>query len=279
MKHNKPSKYAGFTLVELIIVIAIIAVLSGVLAPQYIRYVEKAKSAKCTEQRNAAIRAFAVECTGNDTFRTSAVGADSQTLADLTASDDCLGTVLTCSDGGVLTYTFSAAANCLDITCDKHQETTIADEVNMRNFAGAFLDAYDRLIAEGKTAKQALDILRADPKYSAYSKNYLNNEDIRKLYYDANDGWVPVTIGGKTYYSKLMANVSASGFQGSSDVIIYANTNAALGASNDWAANYVYYNGYWYQPPAGSGSMAGKTMSQLKAAIDAADSKWTKVDG
>ena len=38
MKNNK-----GFSLVELIIVIAIMAVLIGVLAPQYIRYVEKSK--------------------------------------------------------------------------------------------------------------------------------------------------------------------------------------------------------------------------------------------
>jgi type IV pilus assembly protein PilA len=33
----------GFTLVELIIVIAIIAVLAAVLAPQYIKYVEKSR--------------------------------------------------------------------------------------------------------------------------------------------------------------------------------------------------------------------------------------------
>ena len=33
----------GFTLVELIIVVAIIAVLSAVVAPQYIKYVEKSK--------------------------------------------------------------------------------------------------------------------------------------------------------------------------------------------------------------------------------------------
>ncbi len=38
MKNNK-----GFSLVELIIVIAIMAVLIGVLAPQYLRYVEKSK--------------------------------------------------------------------------------------------------------------------------------------------------------------------------------------------------------------------------------------------
>ncbi len=41
MKKNK-----GFSLVELIIVIAIMAVLIAVLAPQYIKYVEKSRKAK-----------------------------------------------------------------------------------------------------------------------------------------------------------------------------------------------------------------------------------------
>ncbi len=43
MRNNRQKNNSGFTLVELIIVVAIIAVLAAVLAPQYIRYVERAR--------------------------------------------------------------------------------------------------------------------------------------------------------------------------------------------------------------------------------------------
>lgn len=44
-KHKKAMKNGGFTLVELIIVIAILAVLVAIVAPQYFQYVERSRKA------------------------------------------------------------------------------------------------------------------------------------------------------------------------------------------------------------------------------------------
>ena len=54
-KNNK-----GFSLVELIIVIAIMAVLIGLLAPQYLRFVEKSKKSADVSNAQALATAFNV---------------------------------------------------------------------------------------------------------------------------------------------------------------------------------------------------------------------------
>lgn len=58
MRNNK-----GFSLIELIIVIAIMAVLVGVIAPVYVKYVESGKeSADIANMDNAYRVAYAVRC-------------------------------------------------------------------------------------------------------------------------------------------------------------------------------------------------------------------------
>ena len=55
MKNNK-----GFSLVELIIVIAIMAVLVGVLAPTYLQYVEKSKKSNAVSTVDSVINALEI---------------------------------------------------------------------------------------------------------------------------------------------------------------------------------------------------------------------------
>jgi len=87
MKNNK-----GFSLVELIIVIAIMAVLIGVLAPQYLRYVEKSKRQADYSAANSVFDAAKVAC------------ADPE-LQD--ALKNCVGGKITVT-GGAKGYTFTS---------------------------------------------------------------------------------------------------------------------------------------------------------------------------
>ena len=116
-KENMNNK--GFSLVELIIVIAIMAILIVVLAPQYLKYVEKSRNS--TDMQNAteivnAIQVYAADpdITSN---RFAATGAN-----DITIKFDDSGLTL----GGSQDAAFNAAmANAgLDMTDRKCVSTT-----------------------------------------------------------------------------------------------------------------------------------------------------------
>ena len=56
----------GFSLIELIIVVAIMAILLGVLAPQYVKYVEKARASADEDMADTFLTAGYMMCADED---------------------------------------------------------------------------------------------------------------------------------------------------------------------------------------------------------------------
>lgn len=78
-RKDKKNDHKGFSLVELIIVIAIMAILVAVLAPQFLQYVSKSRNS--TDAQNATAIATALQTyyttnptTGSDTITVSSTG-------------------------------------------------------------------------------------------------------------------------------------------------------------------------------------------------------------
>jgi type IV pilus assembly protein PilA len=66
MKKQKTMGNKGFSLVELIVVIAIMAVLVGVLAPQFVKYVEKSKASTDVQNAQEILSTLQVAITDED---------------------------------------------------------------------------------------------------------------------------------------------------------------------------------------------------------------------
>lgn len=105
MKNKKKLNNKGFSLVELIIVIAIMAVLVGVLAPAYLRYVEKSRKSADIQAIDSIMTAMEVTAMGTE--------------FDMKAGDSMIATFT----GGVLEFSTKKA----DAQNDEKANTVVAE--------------------------------------------------------------------------------------------------------------------------------------------------------
>lgn len=114
----------GFTLVELIIVIAIIAVLAGTITPMYIRYVNRAKESVCQTNLDSVVRMYSIDRYDNESKSLDVVL--DQAAADVGATKISTAEKVhtysgLCPAGGKVTAEFSTNDDgSVTLVCDKH---------------------------------------------------------------------------------------------------------------------------------------------------------------
>lgn len=91
MKKRKNSK--GFSLIELIIAIAILVILTGLLAPQFMRYMEKSREAKDMQVLDTIYGAVQVALANEDAYAAVTSGAEGA-VHDLTSNGVSLATLM-----------------------------------------------------------------------------------------------------------------------------------------------------------------------------------------
>ena len=103
-KKQKSLTNKGFSLVELIIVIAIMTVLVGVLAPQFLKYVERSR--KSTDVQNVQAIVTAVQTYAADPMATSKIATGTITLNNTSTA-----VATACSDAATATALTDAGIN------------------------------------------------------------------------------------------------------------------------------------------------------------------------
>ena len=131
MKNRKNNK--GFSLVELIVVVAIMAVLVGVLAPAYLKYVENSRQSK--DKNNAEEIRHAVEIAlANETVNEK-LGTSNVVITITDANETWAVTGTTDSGSALLTEVQSTVPKKLDLTSKLYNGGTYTITINVTTSA------------------------------------------------------------------------------------------------------------------------------------------------
>ena len=118
MKTHKNNK--GFSLVELIVVVAIMAVLVGVLAPAYLRYVEKTRQETCYWNMDNVVREVQLRAFSDPDFMddllTDVNGATQKNIINFVKNTDIQ--VPTCPSHGTYEIIYDSTEGTITMKCN-----------------------------------------------------------------------------------------------------------------------------------------------------------------
>lgn len=251
MKTGKYGKDRGFSLIELIIAIAILVILTGILVPQFLKHIEKSRKAVCDSNIETIQKQYNVYCIETE----NSLNTDAEILA--AANQVITDAKAECPSGG----TYSAEVNALKwpvVFCSVHGKVE----------KGIEKDIFDNMAQlQGKTKKELEDLIGSYPSNDNL-RNYIRNN-----IYDGT--WPTLTsdflkkhgLEGETYYIQPYLNLK-SGVGNTSDITIFANKSQG----NNWKTSLVYDidESQWYLAPMNK-------FNTVRTDISINDRSWTDI--
>lgn len=260
-------KQTGFTLVELVIVIAVLGILAGMAIPHFMEAREEAAKKECLANRTQITRMFyAQQAVGY-------IGDLDGFLKEVTEESDNENKYFTfvpkCVDGGEYTVVTSGSEE--DIECTKHGGLII-----MLSMAEKLYNDFQNLLSsffnpDGTLNKKKLK----DELGNDYDSIIRDNQKLRDYFLKKIGAWEKVQGNGQSYDLAFHTTIETG------DIVIYAT----VGGNQPWKAAYIYdsANKKWYTGSPGynlsdvslSADKGGKTEAQVIEDIKAAG--WTEV--
>lgn len=251
-------RQTGFTLVELVIVIAVLGILAGLAIPYFMEAREEAAKKECLANRTQIMRMFHAQQASN--YNGTLVGFLAEVVKEPN-DNKYFNFVPKCADNG--TYSVSNGSIA------EHNEANVSDDAsvidNITNDFQEFLDKY------GAMTDQQLKDLGWWPTYAS-GVLVKTNDGFREAYYKEKGKWPSgVDLNGNTIYFKFHLTADGS-------FLTYANDNGDFKNSGDWGTNYwgtnyIYDSAAkkWYYSPQGTNlggisnsvDKGGKTEAQI----------------
>jgi prepilin-type N-terminal cleavage/methylation domain-containing protein len=250
-------RQTGFTLVELVIVIAVLGILAGLAIPYFMEAREEAAKKECLANRTQIMRMFHAQQASN--YNGTLVGFLAEVVKEPN-DNKYFNFVPKCADNG----TYSVSNEIVVCSIAEHNEANGSGDAsvidNITNDFQEFLDKYGAM-----TDQQLKDLVW----WPTYASGVLvkTNDGFREAYYKEKGKWPSgVDLNGNTIYFKFHLTADGS-------FLTYANGNGDFKNSGDWGTNYIYDSAAkkWYYSPQGTNlggisnsvDKGGKTEAQI----------------
>ena len=228
---NKRRNKLGFTLAELLIVVAIIGVLVAIAIPVFTSSLEKAREATCLSNRTSLqhmlIYGAMMEPTAFTDISEAESGSDWSTVKVILEKTGNSFTDKICPSDGVITVT-RIGDTSFTVHCKKHGSST-GNATSSNASAQNFLQSVISHISDNSSTD----------KYK--------NDNIRQSFFDKNNSWPTFTYDNKTYQIEPYYGESASQNPNNTWLFAREGDGTELKKGN-WQGTFAYdpISDQWY---------------------------------